>query len=740
VDTTKAQNRFQVGNDFELDVGNFQLRRAGRALKLERIPMEILILLATRAGLLVTREEIAEHVWGKNVLVDTDNGINSAVRKIRQALRDDPERPRFVQTVVRPGYVFQSSQLAPIPPAAPDPTEAQSAIDNIQPGRRVGDYRIIQLIGAGGMGLVYAAEDLKLGRQVAIKFLPAELANDPNALERIQREARIASNLNHPNICPIYQLAEFEGQPFIVMPLLDGVTLREWIELQPSRAADICIREILNIAIQITSGLKAAHTQGIVHRDIKPANVFIASGNQVKVLDFGVARLLRSDGHPESQSAHPKHAGIPTLTTPSTGTPSYLSPEQVGGKTVDQRSDIFSFGVVLYEMCTGHRAFDHNSIEATRDAILTSDPKPIEAWKPGLPPQMSGIVRKAMERAPDSRYQTAADLEKDLIALQDGLKEHLDSTHPAGVALRSKSIIWRAIIGLTAATALSAVALWIVSTRSPGPQPFRDFAITQITTTGRAQQVALSPDGKYVVYVQDEAGLKSLRLRNIETGSDTAILSPENTRFRSLTFSPDGNYVYFRKLVNSTGSEWDAFRMPVLGGTPVPLVRDVDSDFTFSPDGKRISYVRANDPDEGNYRILTANLDGSNETVESIQPMHGSGTDAYPLFPAWSPDGKLILFTFARGADEPGVIRSLNLPMRQFETFQHLPDLLTFDIHYIPQGKWLIIVSSPRAGEAAPQQISAFSLVDHSLHSITRDANSYASLTVSADGKLAGVY
>jgi serine/threonine protein kinase/Tol biopolymer transport system component/DNA-binding winged helix-turn-helix (wHTH) protein len=740
VDTAKAQDRFRFGDDFELDVRNYQLRRAGRALKLERIPMEILILLARRAGHLVTREEIANHVWGKNVFVDTDNSINSAVRKVRQALRDDPEKPRFLQTVVGRGYVFQSSQLIPFSTADSDLPDAHGAIENIQPGRRVGDYRVIQLIGAGGMGVVYAAEDLNLGRQVAIKFLPSELLNDSKSLERIQREARIASNLNHPNICPIYQLAEFEGQPFIVMPLLDGTTLREWIELQASRSADTCIREILNIAVQIVDGLKAAHAQGIIHRDVKPANIFVTSGNQVKILDFGVAKLLRSADHHESEpAAQAEHGGNSalTLTVPSTGTPSYLSPEQIRGETVDERSDIFSFGAVLYEMCTGHRAFEHDTIDATRNAILTSDSKPIHAWRPELPGRMSDVVRKSMERSPEARYQTAADLKSDLIALKEELNAPFELGRSASLTSASaKAKIWRrAAIGLTAIALVTGAATWLVFTRSPGPQPFRNFTISQITTTGRAQQVAISPDGKYVLHVQDESGLKSLRLRNIETGSDTDVLTPENTRFTSLSFSPDGNYVYFRKLVNSTGSEWDAFRMPVLGGTPVALVRDVDSDFTFSPDGKRISYVRANDPDEGRYRILTANLDGTNETVETIQAMHGSGTDAYPPFNAWSPDGRRILYTFAKLSDEPGVIRAFNLPMRSFETFQHFPDLLTFDIHYMPLGKWLLMVSSPRGGEAAPQQISAFSLVDHSLHSITRDANSYSSLTVSADGK-----
>src|SRR5579872_6741770 len=265
VDTAKIQDIIRFGDDFELDTRNYQLRRAGRALKLEKLPMEILLLLVMRAGHLVTREEIVERIWGKNALVDTDNSINSAVRKIRQVLRDNPDRPRFVETIVGRGYIFSSSQVIQEPAMGPGfETESQGA-EGFFPGRRIGDYRLVQVIGAGGMGVIYRAEDLKLGRQVAIKLLPAELTHDAKALERMQREACIASSLNHPNICPIYQLAEFDGQPFFVMPLLEGTTLREWIEAQSGRSAGTCIKEILDVAIQIIEGLKAAHSTGTIH-------------------------------------------------------------------------------------------------------------------------------------------------------------------------------------------------------------------------------------------------------------------------------------------------------------------------------------------------------------------------------------------------------------------------------------------------------------------------------------------
>ncbi len=743
IETAKTPDRIRFGEDFELDVESFQLRRANRAVKLERIPLEILILLVVRAGQLVTREQIAEQVWGKNLFLDTDNSINSAIRKIRQALRDDSEEPRFIQTVVGRGYLF----VAPLEPAeAVEPVEAADRPGDTTGsllGRRIGDYRVIQLIGAGGMGVVCKAEDLKLGRQVAIKFLPAELMNDAGALDRMQREARIASTVNHPNICPIYQLGESEGQLFIVMPLLDGTTLREWIEGQNTRSAETCIREILSIAIQIGEGLKATHANGIVHRDIKPANIFLSSRGEVKVLDFGVAKILNAAGVRTNDIAIPVQTGgssALSLTVPSTGTPSYLSPEQIRGEDLDERSDLFSFGSVLYEMCTGHRPFDRETVEATKEAILNEEPRPIRASYPAFPERMEAIVRKAIERDRDRRYQSAEEMSSDLLTLRSAVASAAAAPEERKPPLRAVQRVGlrKTAIALAVACLVGCAAIWVAWHRDE-PQPFRDFTINQITNTGRADQAAIAPDGKYLAYVENENGHESLRLRNVATGSDAGIVPPESTRYKSLAFSPDGDYVYFRRIVNTTGSEWDAFRVPVLGGRPEELLRDVDSDLAFSPDGRRLSFVRANDPEEGSYRILTANLDGSNETVESIQKILGYGNDSYPPFDTWSADGREILYTFAKMADEPGVIRVFNLSTRSLKTLQHFPDLLTFDIRTLPQarGKWTLLVASPRAGESAPAQISAFSRGKPTLEPITRDTNSYSSLSVSADGKVA---
>ena len=714
----------RFGKEFELDLRSYELRRSGRGQKLERIPMEILILLIERAGHLVTREEIAARVWGKETFLDTDNSINGAVRKIRLVLRDDPDEPRFVQTVVGRGYLFIASQLETTVTRQEEPPSGSTDASLI--GKRVGDYRILSLLGAGGMGLVYKAEDLRLGRQVAIKFLSPELADDPAALERIEREARIASALEHPNICSIYRLAEDEGRPFIVMPLLAGQTLRDWIDAGP-RNATTCAREIVGIALQMTDALDAAHKAGIVHRDIKPANVFLTSQGQVKILDFGVARRDGTDTATETK---------PTL---STGTSSYLSPEQLRLENVDARSDLFSLGTVVYEMAAGRRAFQGETAAEIEKAILTDVPPPLRSSKPELPDELDRIVGKALEKDREKRYQSAAEMRAELDRLQKDLTKESDAQTAAGTSsapAQAQRFSTRALIAFSAIVIVAVVALWLYLRQ--GPQPFRDFTITQITNTGDAENAAISPDGKYVLHVRNENGMRSIRLRNVATGSDTEVLAPVGTRFKSLLFSPDGNYLYFRELVNSSGTEWDLFRMPVLGGKPQQIARDVDSDPIFSPEGQSISYVRANDPKEGEYRILRASLDGSAETVLSVQKIKGFGNDAYPPNAAWSPDGKQIIYTFGKTPDEPGVVRILNLRNQQFSDFAHFPELSTTgEVRWLPRRDWLMMLYAAKAGGHKGLQVGAFSLKDRKIHPITRDTNSYMALTLSSDGKVA---
>ncbi len=456
-DPVKVADQLRFGEDFELDLRAYELRRAGRILKLERIPLELLLLLVEKRGQLVTRDQIIEKIWGKDVFLDTDNSINAAIRKIRQVLKDNPEQPRFVQTITGRGYRF----IAPVVEVTPPIVEAAAvegpaaATENLA-GKKVSHYRILQVLGGGGMGVVYKAEDLKLGRKVAVKFLPAEMAGDAKAFERLEREARAASALEHPNICPIYELGEHEGQPFIVMQLLEGQTLGEKIESASQRKKHLSTSEVLDLALQIVAGLEAAHAKNIIHRDIKPANIFITHRGEVKILDFGLAKIVERDYATNllawkqaavteiSASSAPTSAFTNlrlTRTGTTVGTAHYMSPEQVRGETLDASTDVFSFGLVLYEMATGQRAFPGETAAVVQDAILHQTPPAIHDLNPELSAGLEPIITKAIEKDRSLRYQTAADMRADLTRL----KRDSQSDH-GSVAVSGKAILTQASV------------------------------------------------------------------------------------------------------------------------------------------------------------------------------------------------------------------------------------------------------------------------------------------------------
>jgi DNA-binding winged helix-turn-helix (wHTH) protein/predicted Ser/Thr protein kinase len=272
-------NPVKFGDDLELDPGAYELRRAGRPPKLERIPMELLLLLVEQRGQLVTREHIIERIWGKDVFLDADSSINSAIRKIRLVLKDDPEQPRFLQTVTGRGYRFIATVLEDRGPAAIEvAAPPQAAAGEKLIGKEISHYRILSKLGSGGMGVVYEAEDVRLGRRVALKLLPESLARDQIALQRFEREARAASSLNHPNICTIYEVEEHDHQQVIVMELLEGKSLKDRI-----REGPISTDELLDFGIQTSDALEAAHAKGIIHRDMKPGNIFVVVDGRVKI-------------------------------------------------------------------------------------------------------------------------------------------------------------------------------------------------------------------------------------------------------------------------------------------------------------------------------------------------------------------------------------------------------------------------------------------------------------------------
>jgi len=607
-------------------------------------------------------------------------------------------------------------------------------------GQTISHYRIVEKLGGGGMGVVYKAEDTRLDRFVALKFLPADVAQDRQALERFRREAKAASALNHPNICTIYDIGEENGQAFIAMEYLDGMTLKHFIAGRPLESD-----RLWSLGIEIADALDAAHAEGIVHRDIKPANVFVTKRGHAKILDFGLAKVA---GHPGRGE---KDATLATmdeqhLTSPgmALGTVAYMSPEQAKGKELDPRTDLFSFGAVLYEMATGTLPFRGESSAMIFEAILNRAPAPAIRLNPDLPPKLEDIINKALEKDRDLRYQHASDIRTDLQRLKrdtDSSRQVPAAGAEAATAQPAHTSSSSAVVTVARQHKLglgisSLVVILLVGAASYGiyaflsrtrPAPFQNFSVSKITETGQSTLVAISPDGKYILNVMDDNGHQSLWLRNIPTSSNTQVVAPAPVSYIGLRFSPDGNYLYFVRSEIGSRSLHYLYRAPVLGGTPQKLVTDIDSNLTFSPDGRKFVYMLANNPKVGEYRLVIRSLEGSEEKTLAAGPLNEQLSD-----PAWSPDGKTIVSPISQPGEAVSGLLAIEVESGKRNLFVTSNDIFFQRPVWLPDGSGLLVLG---AGPYFTQtQILFVSSPAGKLSPVTRDANAYADLSLAADG------
>ncbi len=507
-----------------------------------------------------------------------------------QTCKNDPELRREVEALLARAEGASDHVRAAI----------RSGLDSLEfplSGQTLSHYLILDGLGSGGMGLVYRAEDIKLGRRVAIKFLPEDSAKDPAALGRFEREARSASALEHPNICPIYEFGDHAGQAFLVMQLLEGQTLRELMSATESRKPPLEVLELLDLAIQITDGLDAAHRHGIIHRDIKPANIFVTTEGHSKLLDFGLAKLAGCSTVAERDSQHDSPDGAAPPSTPdpilsrtgvAMGTAGYMSPEQIRGEELDARTDLFSFGSVLYEMATGRRAFIGDTEQVLRKAILNKMPSLVREMNPKLPERLERIIYKSLQKDRNNRYQSATEMRADMENLRNDLE-------PKRAVLG-----WgKLAAGGIALLLITSASVWFAKRQPASTRDIPEMKFRQLTASSAENAVAngaISPDGKFLAFTDDVG----IHIQNTETGESQTVPKPEafigaEPEWQLCSWFPDSaSFLLNAHPPGQDSNYWNSegssiWVIAVRGGPPRKL-RDNAVAYSLSPDGSKIAF------------------------------------------------------------------------------------------------------------------------------------------------------
>ncbi|HRH40597.1 MAG TPA: protein kinase [Pyrinomonadaceae bacterium] len=700
---------------------------------------------------------------------------------IKESCGDDEHLRREVESLL--AFAKTSDNIIDSPPASfiskvfSDQEDNSHLLD-----QTIGHYNIKKLLGKGGMGEVYLAADTKLNRQIALKFLSASLSTDKTRLRRFEREAFAASALNHPNILTIYEFGSENKLHFLATEFVDGETLRNLLNHNK-----LGLKEILNIAEQIASALVVAHKAGIVHRDIKPENIMMREDGLVKVLDFGLAKLvgiqlgeITDSNQPTANK--PQKSGQKTQFTTSgvlMGTVLYMSPEQTRGRNIDERPDIWSLGVVLYEMLTGKTPFTGETSNQIIAAILKGNFSPIKNYLPNIPSELERIVEKSLCVDRNDRYQKVNELLNDLRNLKDewnfqskleqsmspqitnedipkntnqfAIQQTGDKHEKTSTAdkLQTNSNAEYFVESIKQSKYRSVRGWFILSLLlvsgfvyfkyfngyfqtklfNTATQPISQM---RIQTVGNVLETAISPDGKFLLYTATEGKKYSLRIKQLDNNETWTVIADSDSVIYDPTFSPDGHTIFYLDHSNPNLSGYTLYKISAQGGTPQLLIEDIDSIVTFSPDRNEIAF-RRNVPQKDESYLIIAKTDGSDERVLAVRPNNDQG---FVNNPVWSPDGKTIVTMALEKTNDskPYLLFAINVEDGSITRIGSEQWRSTLDLQWLPEGKEILVNATDKPGGFT--QFWRVSYPEGNVVKVTDDFNKYQGVSLNTDGTL----